>query len=46
MITIVVRRFGPLVVAATVNDNREVTMAVGLTESAASRRLIREVAGL
>lgn len=44
MINITTRRFGPLVIAGTANDYRDVTFAIGLTAASASRRLCKAVA--
>jgi hypothetical protein len=43
MIQITTKRFGPLVVAATANDYRDITFAFGLTDEAARRRLCMAV---
>jgi hypothetical protein len=43
MIQITTRRFGPIVVAGTANDYRDITFAIGLTDESARRRLCRTV---
>ncbi len=43
MISIQYQRFGPIVIAATVNDNRDITMTWGLTENHATDRLINKL---
>lgn len=41
MIQVQYRRIGPVVIAMTVDDNRDVRTALGLTENHALRRLVR-----
>lgn len=43
MISVETHRHGLLVVAATVNDNRQITTAVGFTAEHATQRLLRKL---